>query len=924
MNGFTISAEEKMAQEGVIDAEALAHIGVIYRSGRYEWGSGEDPYQRLKDYASTNARLKKEIPNEGDRAKYLGFRTTADYRRFTSVATGEKRDMDRERAENMKRKGHSNEAIAKKLDVSATTVATLLKPREELKASARTKAAAALKAQVDARGFIDVSKGTESSMGITDTMKNSALFELKQQGYHVYNIHVPVIGGDRINKTNVLVPPGTTFKEVRGNIDKIKPYVGKIDEFSRDANPLGIEKPIAVNPKRVGIMWKEDGGATVDGMVYVRPGIEDISLGKNRYAQVRIQVGDGHYIKGVATYKNDLPKGVDLLVGSNKPKNADKLKALKELERTPTGEVDEDNPFGSIVRQLKRDGPDGPGTGEVYSAMNIVNNEDEGWDRWSKSLSSQFLSKQSLPLARTQLELTRAKRQAEFDKIMSLENPVVKKYMLEKFADNADAASQHLKATQLPGQKTHVLIPINSLKPTEVFAPNFENGDRIVLVRFPHGGTFEIPELIVNNKNKEGEGTIGLNSKAAIGIHHSVAEQLSGADFDGDTVVAIPNNHGRITTRSPLKQLEGFDTKEVYGPTKDQEALIEAGKPPYKILPKSSTNREMGVASNLLTDMQLKGANDDEVARATKHSMVVIDAAKHKLDYKRSYEENGIKALKDTYQSGGGADTLLSRARGDQPVPQRELRKYDQGGPVDAKTGELVYMPTGTKRRAKDKVTGEWYETDDPKMIRITKMEATKDAHTLSSGTAMESLYADHANAMKELGNKARLANLNTKDPKADPEAKKKYATEVAELDAALVKAHANAPRERHANRVAGALMRVRMAEHPDMDKAEIKKLSGQMLRVARDSTGASKDRIHPTEKQWEAIQAGAISASKLREILKNGDVDSIVSLAMPRETKGLTASQEARIRAMAAQNKTQAEIAAALGISTSTVSEHL
>ena len=68
-----------------------------------------------------------------------------------------------------------------------------------------------------------------------------------------------------------------------------------------------------------------------------------------------------------------------------------------------------------------------------------------------------------------------------------------------------------------------------------------ENGERVVLIRHPHGGTFEIPELTVNNKNPDARKIVGtIKSQDAIGIHHKVAEHLSGADFDGDTVLVIP------------------------------------------------------------------------------------------------------------------------------------------------------------------------------------------------------------------------------------------------------------------------------------------------------------------------------------------------------------------------------------------------
>ena len=59
---------------------------------------------------------------------------------------------------------------------------------------------------------------------------------------------------------------------------------------------------------------------------------------------------------------------------------------------------------------------------------------------------------------------------------------------------------------------------------------------------------------------------------------------------------------------------------------------------------------EMDKISNLITDMILGGATEPELARAVRHSMVVIDASKHNLDYTRSYQENEIESLKLKYQ----------------------------------------------------------------------------------------------------------------------------------------------------------------------------------------------------------------------------------------------------------------------------------
>ena len=190
-------------------------------------------------------------------------------------------------------------------------------------------------------------------------------------------------------------------------------------------------------------------------------------------------------------------------------------------------------------------------------------NDESDWNKWSKNLPSQFLSKQSDKLIRTQLELTQSNRRSELDDIKALNNPVVRKHMLMKYADSADAAAVHLKAAALARQKTHVLLAVPEMKSTEVYAPNFKNGERVVLVRFPHAGNFEIPELVVNNRHKEAKDLVGP-AQSAIGINAKVAERLSGADFDGDTVLVIPNNSGAVKTSKPLKDLENFSPHTQY------------------------------------------------------------------------------------------------------------------------------------------------------------------------------------------------------------------------------------------------------------------------------------------------------------------------------------------------------------------------
>jgi hypothetical protein len=121
--------------------------------------------------------------------------------------------------------------------------------------------------------------------------------------------------------------------------------------------------------------------------------------------------------------------------------------------------------------------------------------------------------------------------------------------MLKDFADSCDAAAVELHAAALPRQSWKVILPISDMKDTEIYAPTYKNGEKVCLVRYPHGGIFEIPELTVNNKQATAN-KVMHNATDAVGINAKVAERLSGADFDGDTVLVIPTKNVKIRTTS--------------------------------------------------------------------------------------------------------------------------------------------------------------------------------------------------------------------------------------------------------------------------------------------------------------------------------------------------------------------------------------
>jgi hypothetical protein len=441
-----------------------------------------------------------------------------------------------------------------------------------------------------------------------------------------------------------------------------------------------------------------------------------------------------------------------------------------------------------------------------------------------------------------------------------------------------------------------------------VYAPGYKDGDRVALVRYPHGGTFEIPDLIVNNKNRAARASLGPNPRDAVGINWKVAERLSGADFDGDTVLVIPNNSGTVKITPALKRLEGFNPRERYRLPDDAP----------KMKPKTK-GQQMGDVSNLITDMTLKGASTEELSRAVAHSMVVIDAEKHHLNYKQSAIDHGIRALKEKYQGApnAGASTVISRRKSSDRLPEVKPRRHSKGGPIDPETGRRMYEPTGRTRRNKD---GEVV----PVLQKIRRLDVTDDAHTLSSGTRVERIYADHSNRLKNLANQARLESMKAPPVKRNPSAAKAYSKEVASLDAKLATADRRKPLERKANLLANQVVRAKVQANPSLDKDSIKKLRYQELEKARAAVGVSREKFDITDNEWAAIQAGAISNHKLEQILLKADVDRIRQLATPKKVELMTPNKSARALQMFASGYTRAQIAAALGISLSTLDKEL
>lgn len=912
-----------MQYEDYIDAlededyeESLAHYGTPRHSGRYPWGSGENPYQRTGYFRSGLAEMRGKGLTDKEIMQAMGLSST-EFRQMNSLSKDAQRSENIAQIKKWKEDGLSNVEIGKRMNPprGESYIRSLLTEDAAARTQLTKNTAKFLKEQMKTKKYLDVGEASERELSdilgykVTAERRDTALAMLRQEGFDVVEIRVQQATNKRNFTTmKILAPEGTSKQDIYNNLESIK-TIGDYDTVS-EMTSLGLKPPVSIDSKRVQVRYRDQGGLEKDGTIELRRGVDDISLGKSNYAQVRIAVDGTHYLKGMAVYSDNLPDGVDIVFNTNKTEDVPMCgpkdnTVLKLMKKTPDGQIDAANPFGATIkRQTEYTGKDG----ETHrGTVNIVN-EEGNWADYSKTLSAQVLSKQPISLIKRQLDQSYDEKKQEYDTIMSLTNPAVKKKLLDTFSEDCDSAAVNLKAAALPRQATQVILPLTTIKPTEVYAPQYRDGEEVVLIRFPHAGVFEIPRLIVNNRNKEGKSSIGASAKDAIGISSSVAEQLSGADFDGDTVLVIPvNDRVRIRSEKPLKELQGFDPKVEY-----------KGYPGMKKINPDYKQKQMGVVSNLITDMTLQGAPNSEIARAVKYSMCIIDAEKHNLDYKRCYQDCNIDELKKTYQGGGGVATLISKAKSEYRVSERKNFSIDRD--TDPKTGERRFRETGRTFTDKNGVVTKAEE-------KSTRMFETNDARTLISkaDTPTERAYANYANKLKALANQARKEYVATPSIVTNKTAQKTYAEEVDSLKAKLNVALKNAPKERQAQIVANVVVKAKKQENPDITKGDEKRLRQQALSAARIRFGANRQnvRVNITDREWEAIQAGAVSNSLLVRILGNTDMDAVKQRAMPRGEQEIPTAKQRRIRNMIAAGYTAADVADAVGVSVSTVNKY-
>lgn len=907
-------------------------------SGRFPWGTGDNPYQHMFTFKTEVARMRKEGLTNSDIAKALIGKvkvrdgvyrdaTATDLNAGIAIATKELRKKDRQKALEIFDETKSLTKTAQAMNKSVSSIQSLLDPIIAERTDKYTNTAELLKKKIDESpaGIVDISDYTELSLGVPRNTKEIAVVMLEEQGYVKTWVKVPVQGKPTPIKYAVLAKrpePDMSDKDVYIYVQQNKDKISAIAESSPDMGKTfwKPEFPSKLDMDRVYIKYAEDGGKEKDGVIELRKNVPDLSLGSSEYAQVRIMTDDKLYLKGMAMYSDDIPDGYDVVFNTNKHKGTEPKDVFKPMnidERT--GEILKEQPFGATIKkngQYEYDGADGK---KHLSPINKITEEGD-WDSWSRTLSQQFLSKQPTTLIKQQLTMTVDDKRLELEKIQSLTNPALKKKLLFEFADNCEKNAADLSATGFKRQAYQVLLPSTKVPENEIYAPNFNDGEEIALIRYPHGGIFEIPILRNNTKNKDAQKILSKNSSDAVLINPKTAEILSGADFDGDTALVIPltSNKLKISSRKPLEQLKDFDPKELYQ-NKDLPKMKERTK-----------QRLMGEVTNLITDMTLQNPSWNELSRAVKHSMVVIDAKKHSLDYTQSEADNGIRDLKYKYQGKTktgqpkGASTILSQAKSKTRIPEQkeitdklkmtpdEIRRFD--------AGEKIFRPTG-RTTAK---TGKIIEQQVPKMY------ITDDAMTLVRDpmNQKEILYADFANNLKSIAKEARSEARSITRTPVNQSSKIAYKKEVEDLKNKLANAEISAPLERKARTVAQKISNDIIRSNPeiyDNDYQKKQRLRAQQLQKARAELGSKKDKINITDREWEAIQADALSFDVVNRILQNADPDEVKKRAMPKRSKELTTMEKQKIKNMKATGRyTNADIAEALGVSASTISKYL
>lgn len=302
----------------LVEEDILMHYGVKRRSGRYPWGSGDNPYQHGGDFLARVEELQRLGKTEKQIADELHLSTT-DLRMQVRVAKHERRALQADRARSLREDGKTLDEIASILGyANDSSVRALLNENTAANKNKAQATAEILKKELAEKGAIDVGTGVERQLGVSTGVLQEALFILETEGYNRYGVGVPQVNDPKKRTiTPVISVPEIDQREVYQNLDLVK-SVGDYHSTDGGESWDKREYPASIDSSRVKILYGDEGGALKDGVIEIRRGVADLDLGDSHYAQVRILVDGTHYLKGMAMYSDDMPDGADIVFNTNK------------------------------------------------------------------------------------------------------------------------------------------------------------------------------------------------------------------------------------------------------------------------------------------------------------------------------------------------------------------------------------------------------------------------------------------------------------------------------------------------------------------------------------------------------------------------------------------------------------------------------
>ena len=252
-------------------SEELLHYGKPRRSGRYPWGSGEDP-QRSKDLLSKIDELRGKGMKETEIASELGM-NTSELRSAISWAGNERKRVLQESVVSRKERGDSNTKIANDLGMSESSVRNYLKTKDTIQTKQVNNVADALKKGVSENEFLDIGVGVERQIGVSRAKLKAAVNKLKEEGYTEHDIYVKRLTDPSKYTTVRVLTKEKDLEVVKANSDKIK----SLESYTEDGGTTMKDPPPIkhVSWDRVDIRYKEDGGIDKDGVIELRRGVKD-------------------------------------------------------------------------------------------------------------------------------------------------------------------------------------------------------------------------------------------------------------------------------------------------------------------------------------------------------------------------------------------------------------------------------------------------------------------------------------------------------------------------------------------------------------------------------------------------------------------------------------------------------------------------